>query len=72
LAGSKVNICLVSLVPITKNKGICDTITDSFYKDDCYIELAGAYKNSSYCELVMNTSKLAQCNSASTVEQTGG
>ena len=59
--------CLVSLIPLTKDVSICPTINDPSFKDDCYIELAGAYKNNSYCVQVLNASKMPECQNASIV-----
>ncbi|MFH1520240.1 MAG: hypothetical protein ABID61_01205, partial [Candidatus Micrarchaeota archaeon] len=56
------DMCLVGIVPITKDESICGMITSPPYKDDCYIELAGSYKDASYCNNIQNTSKLAMCN----------
>ncbi len=66
LAGARKDRCLVSLVPVLEDANICPKITDAGYKDDCYIELAGAFKNNSYCSNVMNTSKSSICENAAT------
>lgn len=64
-AGGRRDRCLVSLVPVTRDVGICPTIISPSYKDDCYIELAGAYKNSSWCGNVQNASKTDFCMNVS-------
>jgi hypothetical protein len=69
LADGKTEMCLMSLVPMTKDQAICDLITNSNYVDDCYIELAGAYKNSSYCDAIVNTTKIEQCYNISISQQ---
>lgn len=61
LAGERRDRCLVSIVPLTKDVEICPEINDLSFKDDCYIELAGAYKNSTYCDNVQNASKMEFC-----------
>lgn len=66
LAGSRKDRCLVSLVPVLEDEGLCLGITDPGFKDDCYIELAGAFKDESYCSYVMNASKSSVCESAAT------
>ncbi len=66
LAGARKDRCLVSLVPLLEDEGLCTKITDAGYKDDCYIELAGAFKDESYCSNVMNASKSETCKSAAT------
>lgn len=60
-AGERRDRCLVSIVPLTKDVEICPEIDDQSFKDDCYIELAGAYKNSTYCDNVQNASKMDFC-----------
>lgn len=66
LAGARKDRCIVSLVPILKNESLCLDITDAGYKDDCYIELAGAFKDDGYCSYVMNASKSSVCEEAAT------
>ncbi|MEW6723062.1 MAG: hypothetical protein AB1324_07400 [Candidatus Micrarchaeota archaeon] len=61
LAGSLRNRCLVRLVPLLKDQTICGSITDAGFKDDCYIELAGAYKDASYCANVKDEAKAGMC-----------
>jgi len=61
LAGERRDRCLVSIVPLTKDVGICPAINDPSFRDDCYIELAGAYKNSTYCDEIQNASKMDFC-----------
>jgi hypothetical protein len=60
-AGSRRDRCLVSIVPITKDTGICSKINSADYKDDCYIELGGAYKNSTWCDNVVDSTKKQFC-----------
>lgn len=57
--------CLVSIVPLTKDATICQEIQDPSYKDDCYVELAGAYKNDTYCADIVNATKVPECENAS-------
>lgn len=64
------DMCLVGIVPITKDVSICEMVTSPSYKDDCYIELAGSYKDASYCNMIQNTSKLAMCNTVAKPYQT--
>ena len=66
LAGTRMDRCLVSLVPVLEDESLCTKITDAGYKDDCYIELAGAFKDESYCSNVMNASKSDMCKDAAT------
>jgi len=65
-AGAREDRCLVSIVPLKKDEGICALVSDLSFKDDCYIELAGAFKNSSYCQHVLNQSKMDGCTKAAT------
>jgi len=60
-AGGRRDRCLVSIVPLTRDETICTAISSAAYRDDCYIELAGAHKNSSWCAMVQNTSKSDFC-----------
>lgn len=69
LAGPRRDRCLVSLVPLTRDESICVTIASQSYRDDCYIELAGAFKNSTYCNLVQNASKTPFCLEVSVPRQ---
>ncbi len=64
-AGGRRDRCLVSLVPVTRDTGICALVATPSYRDDCYIELAGAYKNSSWCANVQNASKIGFCMNVS-------
>jgi len=64
LAGERRDRCLVSIVPLTKDTTICAAVASAYYKDDCFIELAGAYKNETYCTPVQNASKVAFCQEA--------
>ncbi len=66
MAGARRDRCMVSIIPVTKDETICTAITDPSYKDDCYIELAGAYRNSTYCSNIQNASKLAYCMEVAT------
>jgi len=61
IAGSWRDRCLVAIVPLTKDTTICLAVSSQNYKDDCYTELAGAYKNSTYCSMIQNTSKIDYC-----------
>jgi hypothetical protein len=60
-SGSRKDRCLVSIVPLTKDVEICSEITNQDFLDDCNIELAGAYKNSTYCDLVDDSTKKQFC-----------
>lgn len=71
LAGARRDRCLVSLVPLTRDAGICGLVTDSSYKDDCYTELAGAFKNSTWCAAIQNQSKVEFCNSVAVPKPAG-
>lgn len=62
LAGARRDRCLVSVVPSTKDTAICPVVQDASFRDDCYTELAGALKNSTWCANVMNQSKVEFCN----------
>jgi len=64
LAGTRRDRCMVSIVPLTKDTAICSAIADASFKDDCFIELAGAYKNSTYCANLLNSSKMEFCQNA--------
>lgn len=66
-AGARRDRCLVSLIPLTKDNETCDLISDQSYKDDCYIELAGAYKDAAFCSDVKNVSKTQECQDAAKV-----
>jgi hypothetical protein len=61
ISGSRKDQCLIAIVPITKDVTICDDISSLSFKDDCYTELAGAYKNSTYCSSIQNASKVSFC-----------
>lgn len=65
LSGSRMDLCLISIVPLTKDVSICGLISSEGYKDDCYIELAGAYKNGTYCGSILNQSKVEYCMNVS-------
>ncbi|MBU0532378.1 hypothetical protein KKB44_02690 [Candidatus Micrarchaeota archaeon] len=71
LADGRRDRCFISLVPITKDETVCPLVTDLAFKDDCYIELAGAYKNTTYCENIQNESKLEFCMEVGTPVDTG-
>jgi hypothetical protein len=60
-SGSRRDRCLVSLVPITRETGICNKIQSQEFKDDCFIELGGAYKNSTWCDNVIDSTKKQFC-----------
>ncbi len=64
-SGERRDRCLVAIVPLTKDKSICQNVRDSGFKDDCYIELAGAYKNNTYCNSILNSSKISMCMNVS-------
>ncbi len=61
LSGGRRDLCLVALVPVTKDTAICEMINDPAFRDDCQIELAGAYKDSTYCDSVVESSKKEFC-----------
>jgi len=61
LADSRADQCLVSLVPVTEDEGICQMVEDPSYKQDCHIELAGAFKDASWCDEVADSEKKAYC-----------
>jgi hypothetical protein len=63
--GALVDRCLFTIVQLTNDANICPTILSQPYKDDCYIELAGFYKNSSWCADLQNASNMAQCMNVS-------
>jgi len=65
-AGARQDRCLVSIVPLKKDEGICALVSDLSYKDDCFIELAGAFKNNTFCQRVLNQSKMGSCTKAAT------
>jgi len=60
-AGAREDRCLVSLVPVTKDASICPLVVNPSFKDDCYIELGGAYKNSTWCDSVEDAAKKDYC-----------
>jgi hypothetical protein len=64
-AGGRRDRCLVAFVPVTRDVSICPAIESQPYKDDCYIELAGAYKNSSWCNDLQNASETGFCMNVS-------
>ncbi len=65
LAGERRDRCLVSIVALTLDESICMDISDAGYKDDCYIEMAGGTKNSTYCSMIANSSKVELCMNVS-------
>ncbi len=65
LSGSRRDSWLLSLAPITKDTSLCIQIASATYQDDCYIEMAGAYKNATYCSSIKNASKMGECSDAS-------
>jgi hypothetical protein len=71
-SGSRRDRCLVSLVPSTRNESICTIVNDLSYKDDCYTEIAGAFKNSTYCSNIQNASKVSYCMDISKPKQPSG
>jgi len=64
-AGSRRDRCFVSIVPITKDSSLCSRISSQEFKDDCFIELGGAYKNSTWCESVVDSTKQLFCQNVS-------
>ncbi|MBD3210940.1 hypothetical protein GF318_06195 [Candidatus Micrarchaeota archaeon] len=68
-AGDRRGRCLVSIVPLTLDEGICPTIQDQSFRDDCYTELAGAYQDSSYCEQVQDPEKKDFCTEIAVPEE---
>lgn len=66
-AGARRDRCLVSITPFLKDASVCTSIQDSSFKEDCYIEMAGATKNSSYCGQVTTPAKLELCMNASKI-----
>ncbi len=64
IAGARKDECLVSLMPLLKDISICGMVTDPSYKDDCYIELAGAEKNDTYCSYITNSTNVQLCEQA--------
>jgi len=71
LAGSTRDRCLVALVPLTKDITICPTIISPSFTDDCYIELGGALKNSTWCGSIQNQSKVGFCMNVSKPKEAG-
>jgi len=65
IAGDRRDRCLVSLMPYLLDESICEKITDQGFADDCYIELAGGKKDSSYCDNLVNESKVELCMNVS-------
>ena len=61
LAGAVHDRCLVSFMPYLKDPAICALITTPEFADDCYIELAGANKNSTWCGNVLDGTKKGYC-----------
>ena len=68
LAGNQSDACIVRLVPFVKDEGLCAEVKSTDFKDDCYIEMAGATKNSSYCEKVRAEAKVEQCLEAAKIK----
>jgi len=64
-AGSRKDRCLLSLMPLLLDVSVCSKVQELQYRDDCYIELAGGYKNSSYCNQLLNSSKVDFCMNVS-------
>lgn len=64
LAGSQTDQCIIRMMPYLKNESWCLQMNYSGYRDDCYIELAGAWKNRTYCDYLVNQSKLELCLNA--------
>jgi len=61
LAGSRQDRCLVSLMPYLRDPAVCLMIATPEYRDDCYIELGGAFKNSTWCGKVVDLTKKSYC-----------
>ncbi len=61
LAGDARDRCYVSFMPYVKDPAVCGLITAPEFVDDCYIELAGAYKNATWCGSVNDASKRSYC-----------
>ncbi|MDD5171412.1 MAG: hypothetical protein PHF60_00045 [Candidatus ainarchaeum sp.] len=66
LGGARRNLCLLSIVPYTKDETICTAISDQSFKDDCYGVLADVNEDSSYCARIQNASKVQTCINVST------
>jgi hypothetical protein len=60
-AGTVRDRCLVSFMPYIRDPSVCTEMTMPEFTDDCYIELAGAYKNSTWCSMVNDTTKRSYC-----------
>ncbi len=60
-AGTVRDRCLVSFMPYIRDPSVCTTMSMPEFKDDCYIELAGAYKNSTWCNMVNDSTKKDYC-----------
>jgi len=61
MAGGWRDRCLLTVVALTGDEGICPDISDMDYRDDCYIEMAYYHKDESYCAPVLNASKQETC-----------
>lgn len=61
LAGARQDRCLVSLMPYLKDPAICLGVASAEFRDDCYIELGGAFKNATWCDNVMDGTKRSYC-----------
>lgn len=64
-AGTRRDVCYVSLALYNKDENICPFIHDTGAKDDCYIEVAGQTQRSELCDMVQDSSKLDFCLNAS-------
>lgn len=53
--------CLLSITPLLLEESICTGIFDKNYKEDCYVELAGGLKKSTYCTNIANLTKKDFC-----------
>lgn len=60
-SGARKDRCLVSIMPYIKDSSVCQEIESADYKDDCYSELAGAFKNESWCDNVIDPMKKQDC-----------
>lgn len=65
VAGDRRDRCLVSLMPFLLDEAICEKIVDQSFADDCYIEMAGGNKDNSYCDSILNESKIDICMNVS-------
>jgi len=69
LAGARQDRCLVSLMPYLKDPAICLAVVSAEFRDDCYIELGGAFKNATWCDNVTDGTKRSYCAQVSSPVQ---